>query len=103
MARRNSGSKGAIGITSPPESRERTRSSSISRSRGGASPATTTCLVPEISVESVWPNSVADLPCKNCMSSMSSRSMRRSHSLKASADWCFTAVMKWYMKWSAVR
>ena len=53
---------------------------------------------------SMWQNSCCtDLPCRNCMSSMSRRSISRRLSLNAIADWLRSAATKRNMKCSAVR
>jgi hypothetical protein len=74
------------------------------RSVGGRSAAITTWRPASISALSVWQNSACvDLPCRNCRSSITSTSMPRSASLKASAVWVRSAETKPYMNFSAVR
>ena len=68
-----------------PTSRDRTRSSRLSRSAGGRSAAMMICLRASINALIVWQNSCwIDLPWRNCTSSMMSTSIPRRRSLKAS-------------------
>src|SRR5580700_6965747 len=104
ISSRNSSSSAPTSTASPPASRERMRSSRLSSSVGGRSAATTTWRPPSSSELRVWENSAwLFLPWRNCRSSMTSTSIPRSASLKASAVWLRSAEAKPYMKRSAVR
>ena len=104
ISKRSSSPSAPISTTRPDASRERTRSSRFSRSSGGRSAATTTCRPASIIALSVCENSAwVDLPCRNCRSSISSTSVERSNSLKASVVWVRSDDTKPNTNFSAVR